>query len=114
MLKVAAVAVLIPIADRADVTVAIPDPAHSVIIANANTTRIGFPSSAGAPDAVKDGKTYRAAREDGAFFNMRLPLQHAAGRTIGIPVMEIPFTSTANDAEAIHEAEKIRHELVFQ
>ena len=70
-----------------------PGGKESVIIANANTLRIGVPSSTGDLDAVKEGKTYCAKRDDGAFFNMKLPLQDASGRTIGILVMEIPFTS---------------------
>jgi DNA-binding beta-propeller fold protein YncE len=92
----------------------VPGGTDSVIIANANTTRIGVKSSAGDLDAVKDGKTYCARKEDGSFFNMKLPLQDASGRAIGILVMEIPFTSAANDAEAIGRAEGIRRELARQ
>jgi hypothetical protein len=91
-----------------------PGGKESVIIANANTSRIGVPSSAGDLDAVKDGKTYCAKKDDGAFFNMKLPLQDASGHTIGILVMEIPFTSAAGEAEAIRQAEAIRHELAQQ
>ena len=91
-----------------------PGGKESVIIANANTSRIGVKSSAGDLDAVKDGKTYCAGKEDGAFFNLKLPLQDAAGRTIGILVMEIPFTSAANEVEAVRKAEGIRHELAQQ
>ena len=91
-----------------------PGGKESVIIANANTSRIGVKSSAGDLDAVKEGKTYCAAKDDGAFFNMKLPLKDAAGRIIGILVMEIPFTSAANDAEAIRKAEGIRQELAQQ
>jgi hypothetical protein len=83
----------------------------SVIIANANTTRIGIPSSAGDLDAVKEGKTYCVSREDGSFFNLKLPLQDASGKTIGILVMEMPFTSAANEDEAKRKAEGIRREL---
>jgi len=91
-----------------------PGGKDSVIIANANTSRIGVKSSAGDRDAVKDGKTYCAKRDDGAFFNMKLPLQDASGRTIGILVMEIPFTSAADEADAIRQAEGIRYELAQQ
>jgi DNA-binding beta-propeller fold protein YncE len=91
-----------------------PGGKESVIVANANTLRIGVASSAGDLDAVKDGKTYCAKRDDGAFFNMKLPLEDAAGRTIGILVMEIPFTSAIDEAAAIREAEGIRHELAQQ
>lgn len=91
-----------------------PGGKESVIIANANTSRIGVKSSTGDLDAVKDGATYCARRDDGAFFNMKLPLKDAAGRVIGILVMEIPFTSAADDAQAIRKAEGIRQELAQQ
>jgi DNA-binding beta-propeller fold protein YncE len=67
-----------------------PGSTDSVIIANANTSRIGIKSSAGDLDAVKDGKTYCAKKDDGAFYNLKLPLEDAAGQRIGILVMEIP------------------------
>ncbi len=91
-----------------------PGGRDSVIIANANTSRIGVKSSAGDLDAVKGGKTYCAKRDDGAFFNMKLPLQDTAGRVIGILVMEIPYTSAASETQAVHEAEEIRHELALE
>ena len=37
-------------------------------------------------------------KEDGSFYNLKLPLIDAAGRRIGILVMEIPFTSAADEA----------------
>lgn len=91
-----------------------PGGTDSVIIANANTSRIGVKSSAGDLDAVREGKTYCAKKDDGAFYNLKLPLEDAAGRRIGILVMEIPFTSAANETEAIARAEKIRGELARQ
>jgi hypothetical protein len=91
-----------------------PGGKESVIIANANTSRIGVPSTAGDLAAVKDGKTYCAKRDDGAFYNLKLPLQDATGRSIGILVMEIPFTSVSSEAEAVRKAERIRVELAKQ
>jgi DNA-binding beta-propeller fold protein YncE len=91
-----------------------PGAKESVIIANANVSRIGIKSSEGDLAAVMDGKTYCVKRDDGAFFNAKLPLHDAAARTIGILVMEIPFTSVANEAEAVHKAEQIRSELAAQ
>jgi hypothetical protein len=91
-----------------------PGEKDSVIVANANTSRIGVKSSAGDLDAVKDGKTYCAKRDDGAFFNLKLPLHDASDRTIGILVMELPYTSAGDEAEAIRKAEGIRHELAQQ
>jgi len=91
-----------------------PGAKESVIIANANVSRIGIKSSEGDLAAVMDGETYCVKRDDGAFFNAKLPLHDAAARTIGILVMEIPFTSVANEAEAVHKAEQIRSELAAQ
>ena len=88
-----------------------PGGKDSVIVANANITRIGYRSSQGDLDAVKDGDTYCAKKDDGSFFNAKLPLKNASGRVIGILVMEIPFTSTPTQEQALHEAEEIRAEL---
>jgi len=91
-----------------------PGGKDSVIIANANTTRIGAKSSAADLDAVKEGKTYCAKKDDGAFFNLKLPLLDASGRNIGILVMEIPYTSAVDETQAVRKAEEIRHELAQQ
>jgi DNA-binding beta-propeller fold protein YncE len=91
-----------------------PGGKDSVIIANANTARIGYKSSQGDLDAVKDGKTYCVKKDDGAFFNAKLPLEDSSGRVIGILVMEMPFSSVATEKEAIHKAERIRQELARQ
>jgi hypothetical protein len=91
-----------------------PGGKDSVIIANGNTSRLGVKTSAGDFEAVKDGKTYCARKTDGSFYNMKMPLQDASGRTIGILVMEIPFTSAADDAAAIKMAEGIRSDLARQ
>jgi DNA-binding beta-propeller fold protein YncE len=88
-----------------------PGGTDSVITANANITRIGYKSSQGDLDAVKDGNTYCVKKDDGSFFNAKLPLKDASGRVIGILVMEIPFTSAPTQEQAIHEAEGIRDEL---
>jgi DNA-binding beta-propeller fold protein YncE len=88
-----------------------PGGKDSVILANANITRIGYKSSQGDLDAVKDGGTYCVKRDDGSFFNAKLPLKDASGRVIGILVMEIPFTSAPTQEQAIHEAEEIRAEV---
>ncbi|MGH9560757.1 MAG: YncE family protein, partial [Terracidiphilus sp.] len=88
-----------------------PGQTDSVIVANGNQTRLGVKSTAGDLDAVKDGKTYCSRKENGSFYNMKLPLLDAAGRRIGILVMEIPFTSAQSEADAIRMAEAIRAEL---
>ena len=82
-----------------------------VIIANANETRIGVHTSASDFAATEGGKTSGPRNNDGEFFNMKMPLFDAQGKTIGILVMEIPWTDAANEAEAAHEAEDIRSEI---
>jgi DNA-binding beta-propeller fold protein YncE len=91
-----------------------PGGKDSVIIAQANMSRIGIKSSSGDLAAVKDGGTYCAKRDDASFFNMKLPLKDAPGNTIGILVMEIPYTSAADEKEAVRQAEAIRSELARQ
>jgi DNA-binding beta-propeller fold protein YncE len=91
-----------------------PGGRDSVIIANTNTTRIGNKSSEGDLDSTKDGKTSCSKRDDGAFYGVKQPLKDASGRRIGILVMEIPYTSAANEAQAIQKGEAIGHELAQQ
>jgi len=91
-----------------------PGQTDSLIIANANSRRIGIKSTNGDLDAVKDGKTYCSRKDNGAFYNLKLPLLDAAGKRIGILVMEIPFTSAADYVDAVAKAEAIRAELAKQ
>jgi DNA-binding beta-propeller fold protein YncE len=86
----------------------------SVIIANANASRIGVKSSDGDLEAVKDGKTYCVKRDDGSFYNAKMPMFDAGGRRIGILVMEIPYTSAKDEADAVRKAEDLRGELALQ
>jgi hypothetical protein len=88
-----------------------PGKSDSVIVTNGNIGRIGVKSTPGDLNAVKDGKTYCDKKENGSFYNMKLPLLDSGGRRIGIMVMEIPFTSADSEAEAIRKAEAIRAEL---
>jgi hypothetical protein len=83
----------------------------SVIVANGNRSRVGVPTTQGDFDAVKDGKTYCSPKQNGAFYNIKMPMFDAAGRRIGILVMEMPFTSASSEAEAIQKAEAIRAEV---
>ena len=82
-----------------------------VIIANANETRIGIPTSAGDFTATKEGKISGPRIADGEFFNMKMPLLDAQGRRIGILVMEIPWTDAATEEDAAHQADGIRSEI---
>ena len=86
----------------------------SVIVANANASRIGVKSSEGDLEAVKDGKTYCVKRDDGEFYNAKMPLFDAAKHPIGILVMEIPYTSARDLADAVRQAEDLRLELARQ
>jgi RNase H-fold protein (predicted Holliday junction resolvase) len=76
-----------------------------------NTSRIGIASSDGDLSAVEGGKTYSAKREDGEFYNVKEPLRDASGKIIGILVMEIPWSSVANEADAVREGEAIGREV---
>lgn len=91
-----------------------PGKSDSVIVANGNISRLGVKSTPGDLDAVKDGKTYCDKKENGSFYNMKLPLFDSDGRPIGILVMEIPFTSADTEAAAIQKAEAIRAELAVK
>jgi hypothetical protein len=91
-----------------------PGQTDSLIIANANSSRIGIKSTSGDLDAVKDGKTYCSRKDNGDFYNLKLPLLDAAGQRIGILVMEMPFTSAADNVDAVAKAEAIRAELAKQ
>jgi DNA-binding beta-propeller fold protein YncE len=91
-----------------------PGQTGSAIIAQANASRIGVQSTPGDLVAVKDAREYCAKQENGSFYNMKLPLLDAARRRIGILVMEIPFTSAVDEADALHKAEGIRQELAHQ
>jgi len=86
----------------------------SVIIANAYASRIGVKSSDGDLEAVKGGNIYCIKRDDGSFYNIKMPMLDAAGRKTGILVMEIPWTSAADEADAQRQAVDLRAELARQ
>jgi DNA-binding beta-propeller fold protein YncE len=86
----------------------------SVILANANATRVGFKTSESDFAAVKEGKTSCARRDDGSYYNMKMPMFDAAKRRFGILVMEIPYTSAKDEQDAIRQAEDLRQELSRQ
>jgi hypothetical protein len=88
-----------------------PGTKTSVILANANATRIGFKTTEGDFAAVKEGKTSCVKRDDGSYYNMKMPMFDVAKRRIGILVMEIPYTSVPTEQAAIEMAESVRAEL---
>jgi DNA-binding beta-propeller fold protein YncE len=91
-----------------------PGGKDSVIIANYNTVRIGLKSSDSDRVVLSEGKTICTKKDDGSYYGLKLPLQDASGHSIGILVMEMPFTSAADEAEAISKAQNIRHEVGAQ
>jgi WD40 repeat protein len=91
-----------------------PGQTRSVILANANLTKIGKLTTANDIAAVKDGKTNCKREMDGAYYDMKMPMFDAAGRKIGLTVMEIPFTAATDEADAIRQAEAIRREMAAQ
>ena len=90
----------------------IPPGQHTMIlIANGNATRLGIHTSPGDFAAVEGGKTYGPRIADGDFYNMKMPMFDAEGRSIGILVMEIPCTYATSEQDAARKAESIRAEL---
>jgi DNA-binding beta-propeller fold protein YncE len=85
-----------------------PGQTRSVILANANLAKIGKLTTANDIAAVKDGQTNCRREVDGAYYDMKMPMFDAAGRKIGLTVMEIPFTAATDEADAIRQAEAIR------
>ena len=81
------------------------------IIANANETRIGVPTSQGDFEATKAGTTSAPRVVDGEFFNIKMLLFDATGNKIGILVMEIPWTDAVDEVDAARQAENIRSEV---
>jgi hypothetical protein len=88
-----------------------PGQTRSVILANANLTKVGKLTTANDMAAIKDGQTNCKRETDGAYYDMKMPMFDAAGRKIGLLVMEIPFTAATDEADAIRMAESIRREM---
>jgi DNA-binding beta-propeller fold protein YncE len=88
-----------------------PDGKESVIIANYNTVRIGLKSSDSDRNALLAGQTICSKREDGSYYGLKLAMQDSAGRGVGILVMEMPFTSAIDEADAKRKAQSIREEV---
>jgi DNA-binding beta-propeller fold protein YncE len=91
-----------------------PGEKDSVIIANGDTTRLGRKTTEGDFAAIRDGKTFCAKREDGSFYNLKLPISDAAGHPLVMLVMEIPYTAARDEPDAIQQAESIRNDVSKQ
>lgn len=83
----------------------------SVLLANGNATRRGIRTTPGDFAAVASAKPYGPLIADGSFYNIKLPMFDAAGRHIGLIVMEIPTSAARDQHDAIVKAEKIRKEV---
>ena len=81
---------------------------------NLRTERSWRKKSCVTPARVTAGKTICTKKDDGSYYGLKLPLQDASGHSIGILVMEMPFTSAADEADAIRKAQNIRHEVGAQ
>lgn len=88
-----------------------PGGTKSLVIANGNMGKIGKATSAKDISDIGGGKIYCNPQQDGAFYDMKLPMFDASGRRIGMLVMEIPFTAVQSSAQAIHLAEAIRKQM---
>lgn len=88
-----------------------PEGGASVVIANGNLGKIGKESSQKDFADIRSGTTYCHPDQDGAFYDMKLNMFDASGHNIGMLVMEIPFNSVKDSADAIRMAENIRKEM---
>lgn len=92
----------------------LPGGGDSVIIANGDATRVGRKTTVGDFEAIRGGKTFCVRREDGSFYNLKLPISDAAGHPLVMLVMEIPYTAARDEADAIQQAEIIRNDVSRQ
>jgi hypothetical protein len=100
-----------PLLRRMGLHVIPPGREHMILIANGNATRLGIRTSDGDFAAVKSGKIYGPKIQDGNFYNMKMPMFDAQGRSIGILVMEIAGTDAASEEDAAQKAAAIRKEV---
>ena len=76
-----------------------------------NIGRIGKPADADDRDVIETGKTHLAAGRDGDRLEVELPLQDAAGRTVGALAVVMPYRAGDEQATLVKRAETIRNEL---
>src|SRR5882724_9841392 len=88
-----------------------PGQSDYAIIANNFPSKIGKKSSAGDLAVVTSGKPSVKFDQRGGFFDLCLALGDAAGRPVGVTVMEIPRAFAANADEALAKATIVRDEL---
>lgn len=91
---------------------AIPPAQHDyAIIANVYPSKVGKMSSADDLAVVASGKPTVKPNDKEKFFDLCLPLSDAAGRPIGMTVMEIPYAFAANADVALTKATVVRDEM---
>jgi hypothetical protein len=90
-----------------------PSSPDSVVIANNLPSKIGKKSSAKDLSVMTSEKSTVAKVNNGAspFYDLALPLRDAAGKCIGMIVMEIRGTAAKDEADALHQAESITNAM---
>ncbi len=81
------------------------------IIANTFPSKIGKKSSAGDLSVLTSEKSTVKNDEKGKFYDLCLPVSDAAGHTIGITVMEIPYASAKSADDALAKATVVQEEM---
>jgi hypothetical protein len=80
----------------------------SVLLANGNATRRGIRTTRDDFAAVARSAAYAPLIADGDFYNVKLRMYDAAGRRIGLLVMEIPHVAAPTYAAAVAKANAVR------
>jgi hypothetical protein len=91
-----------------------PGQKEYAIIANAIPGKIGKQSSAADLSVVNSDTPTVKKDERGKFFDLCLPLSDAAGRPLGIAVMEIPYTFAKDPDDALAKATAVRDQMQKQ
>jgi hypothetical protein len=89
-----------------------PSSQDNVVIANNIPSKIGKKSSAKDLSVMTSEKsTVAMVNGTSPFYDLALPLRDAAGKTIGMIVMEIRGTAAKDEADALHQAESITNAM---
>src|ERR1035438_5325000 len=81
------------------------------IVGNSLPSKIGKKSSAADLAVIRSGQPTVRRDDRGRFFDLRIPLADASGRSIGIAVMEIPYAFAKDFDEALAKAMSVRDGL---
>ncbi|OAJ52012.1 TonB-dependent receptor [Paraburkholderia ginsengiterrae] len=88
-----------------------PGPSGDYPIVASNIGRIGKPADADDLAVIESGKPHVEVGHDGDRLEVELPLQDAAGATVGALGVVMPYRSGDEQAALVKKAEKIRDEL---